>query len=57
MSAYRLRLHGEDVLTFGVDLDDHDAALLQRIARMTEDLRSGYEPYMTVTPVEADPDA
>lgn len=52
MSAYTVTLHGEDVLTFGVELDDHDAALLQRVARMSEDIHSGYEPYMTVTPGE-----
>jgi hypothetical protein len=50
MAAYSVILHGcDDSLSLGVDLDNHDAALLQRIARMSEDIHSGCEPYMTVT--------
>ena len=51
---YTVRLHScDDGLTFGVELDGHDAALLQRIARMSEDLSDhGCQPYMTVTPGE-----
>ena len=48
---YTVRLHAcDDNLTFGVELDDHDAALLQRIARMSSDLSDhGCQPYMTVS--------
>lgn len=55
MSAYRITLHGcDDTLSFTVDLDDRDAALVQRIARMSDDLSDhGCVPYMTVTAGEA----
>jgi hypothetical protein len=50
MAIYDITLHGcDDQLTFQVQLFDQDPALLQRIARMSEDLHSGCEPYMTVT--------
>ena len=54
---YTVTLHGcDDSLTFGLELDGHDAALLQRVARMSEDIHSGCEPYMTVTPGEVPDD-
>lgn len=51
MAEYLVTLSGgEDSNKFAVELDDRDAALLQRLARMSQDLRSGYMPDMTVEP-------
>lgn len=51
MQGYDITFHGcDEVWHFGVELDNRDAALLQRIARMSEDLHGfSCEPYMTVT--------
>jgi phosphopentomutase len=51
MAAYDIRLSGcDDSLRFTVELDDRDAALIQRIARMSDDLSDhGCQPYMTIT--------
>jgi cell division protein FtsB len=51
MAAYDITLKScDDSLRFEVDLDNRGAALIQRIARMSEDLSDhGCQPYMTVT--------
>jgi hypothetical protein len=55
MTEYLVTLSGgEDSNKFAVELDDRDAALLQRIARISQDLRSGYAPDMTVEPYVPD---
>ena len=53
MAAHRITFHGCDAeWHFDVNLDDHEAALVQRLARMSEDIHDGdCEPYMTVTPI------
>jgi hypothetical protein len=52
MAAYDITLKGcDDQTDLTVSLDDRDAALLQRIARMSRDLSDcDCQPVMTVTP-------
>jgi hypothetical protein len=51
---YTIHLRGEETLHLDVLLSGQDAALLQRIARMSEDLHDGYEAYMTIEPPPED---
>jgi hypothetical protein len=50
VAEYTIRLSGcDDTTEFGVELNDNDAALLKRIARMSRDLSdSNCQPRMTV---------
>lgn len=49
MAEYTVRLSGcDDATEFDVELNDQDAALLKRIARMSRDLGGGCQPVMCV---------
>ena len=50
MGAYWITFHScDDEWHLDVDLSDQEHALIARLARMSEDIHTGCEAYMTVT--------